>query len=104
MPLKPENSTGRNGPADVVEVRLHVAGDAPNSVAAHANLIRVTEMHPGAAFEIEIVDCLMEPEKVLEDNVLVTPTLIRISPEPVVRIIGDLRDHEYVARALGLKG
>jgi circadian clock protein KaiB len=36
------------------------------------------------------VDVLVAPQLALEEGVVVTPTLIRLLPEPQVRIVGNL--------------
>lgn len=89
--------------ARIVNLRLYVAGDATNSAGARANLEAIMRSHGFGRFRLEIVDVLREPERAVEDGVLVTPTLIRIAPRPGVRIIGDLSDAPAVGRALGLR-
>ena len=84
-----------------VVMRLYVAGDAPNSVAARANLDRLlAEVRP-PDYSLDVVDCLHEPLRTLQDGVLLTPTLLRLEPEPVRTIIGTLGDRRAVAEALG---
>jgi circadian clock protein KaiB len=51
-------------------------------------------------FELEIVDVLQDPRRALDDGVLVTPTLVRLSPLPAVKIVGDLNEREQVLSAL----
>src|SRR5689334_16805888 len=60
-------------------LRLYVAGDAPNSTAARANLKRLLESRQPDSYSVEIVDCLAEPLRAIEEGVFVTPTLLRIS-------------------------
>ena len=50
-----------------------------------------------------MVDILREPLRTLVEGVLVTPTLVRLSP-PLRHIVGDLSDRAIVLRALGLEG
>jgi circadian clock protein KaiB len=83
--------------------RLYIAGDAPNSVEAQANLIALCETHLPDKFEIEIVDVLKSPMLALKDNVLMTPTLLKFSPDPVRRIVGALSQMQVVLHALGLQ-
>lgn len=82
-------------------LRLYVAGNGPNSVAARANLRRIlaTAKRPHS---LEIVDCLEQPMRALNEGVLVTPTLIRRDATPPVTIIGSLNDATRVREALGL--
>ena len=90
------------GPTDVLRVRLYVAGDSPNSVAATANLRRVLATLPPERVDLVIVDLLADPERSLRDGVLMTPMLVRVSPAPERRMLGNLRDHERVRAILGL--
>lgn len=85
-----------------LSLRLYVAGDAPNSVEARANLKAICRqaLEPGA-YDLEIIDVLEEPLRALEDGVLVTPTLMRVNSASVC-IIGTLEDHDKVKRALEL--
>jgi circadian clock protein KaiB len=70
--------------------RLYVVGDAPNSTKATANLSAFCREHLAERYEIEIIDVLRDPERALKDGVLVTPLLVRISPAPVCKIVGNL--------------
>ena len=83
-------------------LRLYVAGDGPNSVAARANLKRLLAHCEPSTYSIEIVDCLREPIRTLQDGVLVTPTLLRLEPKPGRTIVGTLSDSTQVFEALGI--
>ena len=81
-------------------LRLYVAGSAPNSVRAIANLRALCEEHFAAATTVEIVDLLQEPERALADGILVTPTLLKLSPPPTRRVVGNLSDASKVLLTL----
>lgn len=85
---------------DKLRLRLYVTGSTPNSVAALANVRAVRAAL--AEHELEVVDVLVRPERALEDAVLVTPTLLKISPRPTCRIIGNLSDTLRVLTSLGV--
>ena len=87
---------------DVVVLRLYLAGQGPNSTAARANLSRLLDGVDQSRYSLEVVDCLRDPLRALEQGVLVTPTLVRVTPEPPVTIIGTLRDAGGVMEMLGL--
>ena len=53
-------------------------------------------------YNLEVIDIIENPEQTEKDRILVTPTLEKVSPEPVRRIIGDLSDKEKLLPALGL--
>lgn len=83
-------------------LRLYVAGAAPNSIAALANLRALRGALTDHA--LEVVDVLKQPERALADDVLVTPMLVKLAPPPLCRIVGNLSDMERVLRSLGLPG
>lgn len=83
--------------------RLYIAGDAPNSAQAQANLTALCQTHLPDRYEIEVVDVLKAPMLALKDNVLMTPTLLKLSPAPVRRIVGALSQMQIVLDTLGLE-
>lgn len=82
--------------------RLFVAGEAPNSLQAIANLDAICRGHLANRHEVEIVDVLRQPGRALENNVLMTPTLVMLAPGPVRRIVGTLSNTQPVLTCLGL--
>jgi circadian clock protein KaiB len=100
---EPARGPASSGPKPL-SLRLYVAGEAPNSAAAIRNL-RILFPGGGAAgrtAEIEIVDVLREPMRGLEDGVILSPTLVRLAPLPVRRVVGNLNNHGAVLLALGV--
>jgi circadian clock protein KaiB len=81
-------------------LRLYIAGQAPNSVLAIANAKAICEDHY-VGYKLEIVDLMDHPLRALKDGIVVTPTLVRVLPEPTRKIIGTLSDREKVVLALG---
>lgn len=84
--------------------RLYTAGEAPNSLRAIANLAAIGQEYLQSCYKVEIVDILADPLHALNDGILVTPTLVRIAPPPIRKILGNLNDREKVLLALGLAG
>jgi circadian clock protein KaiB len=68
-----------------------------------ANLTVLCKTYLSGRYEIEVIDVFRDPEKALADHVLMTPTLIKLSPSPVRRIIGTLNQTQQVLNALGLE-
>ena len=83
-----------------LRLRLYVAGSAPNSVKAIANCRAICDEHFASGHELEIVDLLEHPTRALADGVIVTPTLVKLLPLPVQRVIGSLSDTNQVLLAL----
>jgi circadian clock protein KaiB len=81
-------------------LRLYVAGDAPNSTRARANLRRLLNDVDPDLYRLEVIDCLAEPLRALGDGVLVTPTLMRVEPLPTQTVVGTLSALDRVADAL----
>jgi circadian clock protein KaiB len=74
-----------------------------SSARAIANLSAICKNHLPDNHQIEIVDLLQDPRRVLSDHIVATPTLIKLSPAPVRKIIGDLGEEAKVLLALGLQ-
>lgn len=87
----------------VVVMRLYIAGSAPNSARAVANLEAICKRYLKSNYELEIVDVFEEPQRALAEGVLVTPSLSKLSPNPTARVIGNLSDETAVLLALGLE-
>lgn len=83
-------------------LRLYVAGDGPNSSAARTNLRRILAPFDPSMYALEVVDCLRQPMRALQDGILVTPTLVRLAPAPERAIVGSLSDSARVVEALGI--
>lgn len=87
----------------VFKFRLYVAGDAPNSVQALGNLSALCRAHLPDRHEIEVVDVFREPKRALADGIFMTPTLVKLAPLPLRRIVGTLSQTQPVLWALGLE-
>jgi circadian clock protein KaiB len=88
----------------VFSFRLYVAGDAQNSARAIANLTAMCDARLAGRHQIEILDVFGNPERALADGVMMTPTLIRVEPTPIRRVIGSLHATDELAAALGVAG
>jgi circadian clock protein KaiB len=95
-------SKGRKNPGSLV-LRLYVAGNAPNSLRAVANAKAICEEYLTARYQLEVVDLIKHPRRALADGIIVTPTLIRLRPLPVQRVIGNLSDTQQVLLTLASK-
>lgn len=104
-PLSLEDIAGRNEPAanEVWQLRLYVAGQTPRSVAAFANLKRICEDHLAGRYNIEVVDLVKHPQLAAGDQILAIPTLVRKLPQPLRKIVGDLRDTERALVGLQIR-
>lgn len=85
-----------------VRLRLYIAGGTLASSRASVNLAALCERQLPGHVDVDVVDILREPLRAMTEGILVTPTLVRLSPLPVIKIVGDLSDRMAVLHALGL--
>jgi circadian clock protein KaiB len=83
--------------------RLYVADDTPNSARALVNLRAICRAHLAARHEIEVVSVFRDPQRALEEEIRMTPTLLILAPAPVRRIVGNLSQTERVLEVLDLE-
>ncbi|WP_448571037.1 circadian clock protein KaiB [Trichothermofontia sp.] len=83
-------------------LKLYVAGNTPNSVRALKMLKNILEEEFQGIYALKVIDVLQNPQLAEEDKILATPTLSKILPPPVRKIIGDLSDRERVLIGLDL--
>jgi circadian clock protein KaiB len=83
-------------------LKLYVAGNTPNSIRALKMLNNILEKEFQGVYALKVIDVLKNPQLAEEDKILATPTLSKILPPPVRRIIGDLSDREKVLIGLDL--
>jgi circadian clock protein KaiB len=91
------------GTAPQWDLRLYVAGQTPNSVAAFANLQRICETHLEGQYRIEVIDLLKSPKLAKGDQIVAVPSLVRKLPTPIKKIIGNLANEERVLVGLDLQ-
>lgn len=82
--------------------RLYIAGNSSNSTLAVQNIGSLCRKYLPGRYEIEHVDVFEEPKRALADLVVMTPTLIKLSPLPMRRIVGTLTETQTVASSLGI--
>ena len=85
------------------DLRLYVAGKSPRSIAAFANLKKICEEHLSGRYNIEVIDLIQHPQLAVGDQIVALPTLVRKLPQPLRRIVGDLRDTERALVGLQLR-
>ena len=83
-------------------LKLYVAGNTPNSARALKTLNNILEREFQGVYALKVIDVLKNPQLAEEDKILVTPTLTKLLPPPVRKIIGDLSDREKVLIGLDL--
>ena len=84
-------------------LRLYVAGASPGSARAVEALRDICEDYLRDSYDLEVIDVYQQPQLALDERIDAVPVLVRRSPAPVRRVLGDLSDKEHVVLALDLK-
>ncbi len=83
-------------------LRLFVAGTTTRSQRAISSLRRICDQHLPGRCDLEVIDIYTNPEATRQFQILATPTLVKVLPAPLRRIIGDLSDHAKVLAGLSI--
>lgn len=83
-------------------LQLFVCGMGHRSTAAIANIAAICEQWLPGRHTLQIIDLQEEPGQTRVEALVAAPTLVRKSPLPVRRAVGDLSDRLRVLRALEL--
>lgn len=99
---KVASAPDRRGPGGRWRFILFLFGDQWGSEVCLANVRAILEDHLDRDFELEVSDMKKDAALGREHQVLMLPTLIRISPEPQVRLVGTFTNRDAVVAALEL--
>ncbi|GAC1378419.1 MAG: hypothetical protein NVS3B25_29480 [Hymenobacter sp.] len=83
-------------------LHLYITGATPNSSRAVRNIKDICEQYLKGRYELLIVDVYQQPELAQEEDLIGVPTLIKLRPGLVRRMVGDFSDRERVLKALGV--
>lgn len=88
----------------MLELRLYIIGKTPRAIKALEDLKALLYDQYKDKYTLEVVDVLENPGLAEHDKILATPTVIKLLPFPVRKIIGDLADKEKVLLGLDVLG
>ena len=86
------------------QLTLFVSGASDLSARAIDDVRRMCDAYLSARAVLTVVDVHAEPQAALSSRIRVVPTLVRTSPPPVRRVVGDLSQSERVLSALLVAG
>jgi circadian clock protein KaiB len=84
-------------------LRLYVTGTTPASQRAIARVRAICEQHLLGRYELEVIDIYQLPALAKDEQIIATPTLIKVLPEPLRRFIGDMSKAERVLFGLDVR-
>jgi circadian clock protein KaiB len=82
--------------------QLYITGSSTRSLQAIANLRSLCEEHLDGRYQLEVIDLYQEPARAALGQIIASPTLIKILPKPLVRMVGNLADREHLKIKLNL--
>ena len=82
------------------QLRLYVTDATPKSARAIVNARRLLEEYLPERYTLEILDIAENVAQATLDQIICVPTLLRLTPPPARRIIGDMSDAARVLNGL----
>jgi circadian clock protein KaiB len=89
-------------PPEPYVLRLFVAGASPRSQRAISIMRRLCDGHLAGLCDFRVIDVYADPEATRHYQIVATPTLVKVSPAPLRRVVGDLSDAAKLLSALGV--
>lgn len=83
-------------------LKLYIDGNTHSSKKALMTLKTILEESFSGIYALKVIDVKESPQLAEEDKIMATPTLSKVLPPPVRKIIGDLSDREKVLIGLDL--
>ena len=85
------------------ELSLFITGASPNSVKAINNIKSICEEHFSGSYKLEIIDIYQQPAIAVKEQIIALPMLLKTSPLPFRRLIGNMSDTPKVLKGLDLE-
>ena len=86
-----------------ISLKLYVTGTTSRATEAKRKTSEIVQ-HFLTDCELEVIDILERPDLAEQDRIIATPTVVRVSPLPVRKVIGDISDPHTLLNGLGLVG
>jgi circadian clock protein KaiB len=90
-------------PGELLQLRLYVRGATPKSARAVVQARQFCESQFPGRYRLEILEIGDHIAQATADEVVGTPTLMRLAPLPLRRFIGDLSDVRTLRQGLQLE-
>lgn len=77
-------------------LKLYIIEKSPNTPET-LNKLRALLDQYSENYKLEIIDILKAPEMIINDNIMASPTLIKVKPLPSKRIVGNIQFNNLVS-------
>ena len=83
-----------------VVFKLYITGDTVIGQNAIINIEKICSHDTKNVYQLDIIDVLQSPELAEAGGIIVTPALVKTTPNPVCHIVGDLSDTKTILEML----
>jgi circadian clock protein KaiB len=83
-------------------LELYITGMTARSAEALAGIKEICEKYLRGHYDLEVIDLYQHPAMAKAAQIIVAPTLIKRSPSPARRLVGNLSEVKRVLSGLGL--
>jgi len=83
-------------------LQLYIAGTSARSARAIVNIRKICEEHLGEDYDLQVIDIAQQPALARREQLVAAPTLIKQSPLPVRRFVGDMSQTDHILDGLNL--
>lgn len=98
-----EKIVGAASPEERYVLRLYVTGMTLRSTQAFASIKALCEERLHGRYELEVVDIYQHPQLAVDEQIIAVPTLVKMRPLPLRRLVGDLSNQARVLIGLDLR-
>ena len=84
-------------------LRLFITGITPRSVDAVKEVRKLCEEYLKGRYELEVIDLYTQPQAASTNQIVAAPTLIKLLPLPVRKIVGDMTEKEKLLAGLDIQ-
>ena len=83
-------------------LKLYIVDETRKSMKLLNDLEEILQAELEGQYTLDVIDVLENPQKAIEDKIFATPTLVKLSPPPMKKIIGDVNTKERLLVELGV--
>ena len=83
-------------------LNLFVTGSTARSLKAISNMRAICKEYLSGRYKMQVIDLYQQPELAKDNKLVAAPTLIKLLPEPVRRVIGDMSNTAEVLVGLDI--
>jgi circadian clock protein KaiB len=84
--------------------QLFITGTTLRSTQAIINIRSMCEQHLPGQYELEVIDMYQQPDQAALGQIIAAPTLVKSSPAPAMRMVGNLSNRDQLLIKLNLSG